>query len=192
MPSLQTEPSGPPLRRVFFSIPLSETQRVGFVHATRKAVRASGGRPVLPLDLHLTLVFVGAVADQVLPLLLSAGAAVSRAAGVCACQLAFDRLEHWARPRIFCAACTCAPAEAVSLVRGLEAALDEHGIPFERRPWKAHITLARNAQAPHIVGPITPLVWTATQFGLFESVPAPAVPRYQALELWPLPPASSG
>ena len=186
MIALQSKLAEPPARRVFFAIPLPEAQRVSFVHATRKAVRASGGRPVLPIDLHVTLAFMGSVPDQVLPLLISSGAAASRAPGVRSCALAFDRLEHWARPRIFCAACTRAPPEAISLVRALEMALDQHEIAVEHRLWKAHVTLARNVLAPHRVGAITPLTWSAREFGLFESVPSPAAPRYQAIELWPL------
>ena len=186
MIALQTKLAEPSTRQVFFAIPLPEPQRVSFVHATRKAVRASGGRPVLPLDLHVTLAFVGPITSEALPLLISAGAAASTAAGVTACELTFDRLEHWARPRIFCAACTRVPAAVISLVGALERALEQHEISFEHRPWKAHVTLARNVLSPHRVGAMTPLTWSAREFGLFESVPAPAAPRYQAIELWPL------
>lgn len=182
----------PPTRRVFFAVPMPELQRASFVHATRKAVRASGGRPVLPLDLHVTLVFVGAVEEQALPLLVAAGAAASTGQGVGSFRLGFDRLEHWARPRVFCATATVIPVQALALVRALEKALEEHEVSYEHRGWKPHVTLARNTLAPHLVGAITPLPWHGTEFGLFESMAAPAAPRYQALELWPLPSLEEG
>lgn len=173
-------------RRVFFAIPLHEAQRASFVHATRKAVRASGGRPVLPLDLHVTLAFIGAVGEEDLPLLRSVGSAVAQSQGIGAFDLAFDRLEHWARPQVLCLTSTQISVQAEALAHAVQRALREHEVAFEQRSWRAHATIARHVLSPHMVGAVPPLPWSAVEFGLFESRDAPAVPRYQALDLWPL------
>ena len=48
--------------RVFFALWPSELARTTLGHATRKAVRSCGGRPVPEQSLHVTLVFIGSVA----------------------------------------------------------------------------------------------------------------------------------
>lgn len=97
-----------PTRRLFFALWPDETLRATFAHATHKAVRASGGRLVPARNLHVTLLFLGSVAERCIPELKAIGARVaaagtSHAGAGPAPQLVFDRLEHWGKPRILVA-----------------------------------------------------------------------------------------
>jgi 2'-5' RNA ligase len=169
-------------RRVFFAIPPQDSCRAALVHAVRKAVRASGGRPVPPPDLHITLAFIGHAAPEQLTLLKSAAASVP----VAPFEFQFDHLEHWVRSQVLCVSGSRPPRAGEALVHALRSAIMRHDIRLDPHPWKPHVTVARNVLNPHLLGPIAPLRWPAAEFGLFESLDPPQAPRYRALALWPL------
>ena len=77
-------------------------------HATHKAVRASGGRPVPTLEnLHSTSLFWASPGRAE-----TGGPLVGTAAGdppLAAFTLKFDRLEHWAKPAVLCASARTPP-----------------------------------------------------------------------------------
>jgi hypothetical protein len=56
-----------PGRRVFFALWPDDGLRTSLWRATREAVRASGGQPMPAHNLHVTLVFLGSVADRRIP-----------------------------------------------------------------------------------------------------------------------------
>lgn len=51
-------------RRVFFALWPDEPLRSSFMHATHELARAAGGRLVAPRNLHVTLLFLGPVAED--------------------------------------------------------------------------------------------------------------------------------
>src|SRR5215469_16254517 len=97
MPTLEP----PPTRRLFFGFWPDESQRKEFMHATRKAVRACGGRPVPGENLHMTMLFLGSVLESRIPELTTMAAlAVTQARAL---DLVFDRIEFWEKPRVLVA-----------------------------------------------------------------------------------------
>jgi len=130
--------------------------RQALVRATRKAVRASGGRPVPAVNLHVTLAFLGSVPDRRRGEL----AQIARAMGSSAdppgapLELAFDHLEHWRAAQLLCALPSQAPESLSALGRRLQERLAASGFapdPESSRsvgvgtikPFRPHVTLAR-------------------------------------------------
>ena len=61
------------------------------------------------------------------------------------------------------------------------------GIRTDKRPWQAHLTLARRVSPPPpppLVLPCFPIAFD--RFGLYESILASGGARYRLLEYWPL------
>jgi 2'-5' RNA ligase len=95
-------------RRVFFALWPDDASREALAHATRKAARASGGRPVPVENLHSTIAFLGAIPEARLAVAVATAAQLEHPAF----RLVFDRLEHWPKQAVLCATCTHAPPAA--------------------------------------------------------------------------------
>jgi 2'-5' RNA ligase len=171
----------------------ADTQRLFFALWPDGAVREAladllkdesprAGRRVPETNLHLTLAFVGNVTA-------AQRACMEAAAGTVAAApftLSLDRLGFWPRPRIVWAGATTTPDALRDLVARLNTALDACGYQPEQRPYQAHVTLSRKAQAPPRRREIPPVVWPAETFCLVESVSEEHGSVYRVLAHWPL------
>lgn len=176
-PTIGQQPGPAIPRRLFFALWPDRT--------ARRALQARAGRTVHAADLHVTLLFLGAVPEARLPALFAA-AAIVRARPL---ALRFDALECWQGGRI-CVAVAAPNAAAQALHRQLRALAQGLGLAVERRPFVPHITLARNLSRPLAAGlrrPLSPVRVSATHFCLAESRATPAgKSRYTVLRSWPL------
>ena len=187
------EPTRPePTRRIFFALWPDETLRAAFAHATHKAARASGGRPVPTQNLHATLLFLGSVAESRLAEVKAIGA---RAAARIPSPtppgaLNFDRIEFWKRARVLVATTSVASGSGHSVASALVGILqhDAIGAGFapDLKPFRAHVTVARKVarvgETPHM----HEVQWPVTGLTLVESVTLAEGPRYDAIDSWTL------
>lgn len=169
-------------RRLFFASWPDATTRDATHHATRKAVRQSGGRPVATANLHLTLAFLGSVgADRHQAVCAMAGGLA--AAGF---EVVFDRVEVWSRPKVVVATASDPPPAAAALAARLWAGLVPLGFEPDLRPYRPHLTLARKVSRAAGELAMKPVPWPVRELALVESVTDPAGARYTVLERWPL------
>lgn len=173
-----------PVRRLFFALWPDETLRAALVAGTREVARSAGGRLQSPEQLHLTLVFLGAVPEARLGDVLESAAAARGAP----CEIRLDRLEYWSRPRVLCLTSAETPQPLLELVESLTGGLRARGFATERRPFRVHLTLSRDSRPPPREAVVAPLVWPATEFALVESVTERTGARYRPLERWSLGP----
>jgi RNA 2',3'-cyclic 3'-phosphodiesterase len=161
------------------------------IEAAAPVLAAAGGRALARVDLHVTLCFLGAVAEPELAALRERAAGIDAAAF----ELSFGRLELWREARILAATVERVPSAAAELAGALARTAAEVGITLERRPWRPHITLARGVKLLPAVaaGRLLPLALPAGRFYLAESqgVGAQACgnaepARYATLASWPL------
>lgn len=134
-----------------------------------------------PLDLHLTLRFLGELSSDVL-------GEVERAAGRLShgpVSIRCDRLGCFRRSRVLWFGPADAGSDLLGLVADLSAVLADAGLPAEPRPFVPHITLARRVEhRPRDVRP-GPVVWTADALCLAAGRPG-QIPRYAVRRIWPL------
>lgn len=175
-------PDDPATRRLFFAIWPDDASRTAFAHVTRKAARASGGRPVPISNLHSTLAFLGPVPEERMPQALAAAAGIKQPPF----NLVFDRLEHWPKPAVLCITCTQAPPAAAELASELWKLLAGQGFVPDPKPYRPHITIARKVVKSHALGSIHAVDWPIEEFALVESTTAPEGAQYTVLHRWPL------
>jgi len=170
-----------PTRRLFFALWPDDETRAALVTLARAQIHRQGRR-VADDNLHLTLAFPGNVTIGVQACLEEAAGRLTGAPF----ELSIDRLGYWHGPRIIWAAPAQTPPELWSLATSLRAVLAACGLAPEKRPYQAHITLARKASRAMNVTRIAPVPWSIRQFCLVESVSEPSGVRYRVRRFWPL------
>jgi 2'-5' RNA ligase len=153
---------------------------------------APAARWVTAAQLHITLKFIGSVAEPALPEIRTALAGISYPQPV---TLTFRRWGFFpsaGRPRVFWIGVEDRPQHALQhLAREIEARLERLGIAREERPFHAHLTLARFGSPADAARLRTALAKSPTadfgaqtvrSFLLYRSVLKPSGSEYIRLE----------
>src|SRR4051812_36060417 len=127
--------------RLFFALwPPPETARA-LGEWAQEVQRESGGRATREETIHLTLAFLGdGNADM--------ARVAARVVQARAFELKIDAAKYWRHNRIVWVGPQEMPGELRDLVGQLHPALAKSGFVLEKRPFAAHITLVRKANAP--------------------------------------------
>ena len=130
--------------RLFFALQPTPEQSEAML-AQVAPLFAAPGIPAIPAtNMHATLCFLGAVAEEKVSALRAAAAHV-RSRGV---SLSFDTLEYWPKPKIICATgADSGMASAAALARVLTDEVVAAGFTPDIKPFRAHLTLARKVPA---------------------------------------------
>jgi 2'-5' RNA ligase len=139
------------------------------------------GRKLVSQNLHVTLVFLGNVDDELVVDIIEAASQI-QADPV---SLTFDALAHWKKPKILCLTCSKQTTPVYRLVNQLTRMLKSFPVRLETRPYRAHITMVRKAKVlPEIQ--LSPISMQFDRFVLVESVSTDKGVRYDVLASWPL------
>lgn len=174
------------MHRLFFALLPTPAQAEALAADVAPLVRELEGQPSPATNLHATLCFVGAVAEEKLAALREAASLVR---GRCV-TLEFNALEVWEKPQILCA--TAAESEAArDLSANLMDTISAAGFTPDRKPFRAHLTLARKVRgdsARNFASPraLAPLSLRCDRFVLMESRRGDAGSTYSAVDSWPL------
>jgi RNA 2',3'-cyclic 3'-phosphodiesterase len=142
---------------------------------------------------HLTLLFLGRVADDRVPPLVAAAAPAVAAAPPMTLRLAAGgRFGSVRRPQVAWAGLDGDVRPLVDLAGRLAAAARGLGLPVEDRPFRAHLTLGRwrpgrpgDGDLPERLAGHRGPCWPVTEVELLESHLGP-VPRYDRVAAWPI------
>jgi 2'-5' RNA ligase len=81
--------------------------------------------------------------------------------------------------------CREVPVELTQLVDALQGKLREREFVLEDRPFRLHITLARDARLPQRL-PVERIDWNVNEFALVESTTGRGGSHYDVIGRWPL------
>jgi 2'-5' RNA ligase len=143
----------------------------------------NAGRLHDPQDLHMTLVYLGELADGQMRCVEETADTITGQAF----RLQIDGLGYWQRPRILWAAPGETPGALSQLVFDLQQGLRACGFKPERRCFKPHVTLYRKSAViePRKIAPA--IEWPVSGFALAVSgLSKPGESRYRILRRWPL------
>ena len=169
--------------RVFFALWPDPAAREAIAALARDVARAAGGRPPRPENHHLTLAFVGAVAPARIAALEQAGAKAALAAAPF--ELALDSLGAFHHAGIAWLGTRVVPDALQCLSDALRDGLADEGFRIERRPFRAHVTLARRCVAVK-AATISPITFRVERMSLNSSQPQREGSLYRELAAWPL------
>ena len=166
--------------RLFFALWPDEQTKLKLIHLNQ-AIEPNGFKPVLPHNLHATLVFLGAV-DAATEVLIKQSILDIYSKSI---ELKFDQLSYWSKPKVLCLTCSDIPVELKLLVIALNSAVASYGLPIEARPYVPHITLTRHAHyLPSIK--FEPIVLRPQAFVLAESCSESDGVNYKIRQQWPI------
>jgi 2'-5' RNA ligase len=173
-------------RRLFFALwPPAELQ-AAFYRAGRLAVGSARGRRISADKLHVTLAFLGSVTEATRACCERAAAEVSGEVF----RLVLDRTGCFRRNGILWLGPSDVPPALPELVRCLNTALGACGFEPESRPFRAHLTLARDVHRCPEERVLEPIVWEVGGFSLVESRTDASGGHYERLASWSLAPRS--
>src|SRR5512146_15108 len=165
-------------RRVFFALWPSAAERAALAAWQAPLGELCGGRAMQPETLHNTLVFLGDVVERRLEALCLA----AQETDFRNFDLNLTAAHYWGHNHIVYAAPDAAPRRLAELVNRLERRLHHHRFHFDRRPYKPHITLLRNAKWTDAALPAMPAVrWRVNDFVLAQSLSDEQGARYEVL-----------
>lgn len=188
------DPEGLKPARVFLALWPDVPIRKRLAQEGRQLHDRFHGRLTRQETIHLTLAFIGNLDRERLPALVEGLKTVS----VPAFEVVFDRAGCWKHNKIAYLSSEQPPEALLQLVKGIESALVNLDVPFDRRPFKTHITLIRKADctkgnpaqgrvpASPEWGGFTPIAWSVKEFVLVESVLSAEGASYQVVGRFPL------
>ena len=131
-----------------------------------------------PDTLHVTLAFLGEVEVARLEALQLAAREVTARRF----ELLLNEARYWEHNRIIHAAPGVIPAALLQLVSVLQCSLDRHGFDYDRREYKPHVTLLRNACREDPLPGMPAVRWHVRNFAMVQG----GGPDYRVLARFPL------
>jgi RNA 2',3'-cyclic 3'-phosphodiesterase len=166
----------PDTRRLFFALwPMPEQRNQLAAHMA--AMVPIPCRPMAPDNLHVTLAFLSSVSAASVSDLLELGSRVN----FVGCDITFDRLAIWKQARVLVLTASHLPGELQQLADELQAHLKAARFHTDDRPFRPHVTLARDVRVQASDTATTPFLWTVQNFVLVESISTTQGVRYQVL-----------
>ena len=142
--------------------------------------RSSGGRVTRLETIHLTLAFLGDVAEDRLPVLVGVRLRGERH------SLPIETARYWKHNRIVWVGPAEIPRRLNEVVLSLHSFLKENRFKTEERPFAAHITLIREARAPKDIPELPRVSWPVDEVVLVRSRLSPKGSSYEVLQRYPL------
>jgi len=170
----------PSHRRLFFALWPDEALRGELQAAFGEAAAAAGGRPVPALNLHVTLEFLGSVAESRQGELAALGARLELPAA----KLVLDSVDWWPRPALLAAGSRTPTPALIDLQATLRRQLAGAGFRVDARAYRPHVTLARQVTRQPPPASFAPVSWPIRELALVESLPGADGSRYRPLAQW--------
>jgi len=167
--------------RVFFALWPDASIQALLLERARELHRRLGGKLTRQESIHLTLVFLGDVALDRLPLLNDAAAA----ARFQPFSIEVEQAGCWQHNGVAWLAPRRTPDALLALVQTLEAALSNAGFSLDARPYAPHITVLRKARCKRLDLEFDPVAWPVADFVLVRSQLDAAGSRYSVVGRWP-------
>lgn len=165
--------------RYFLAVWPDDTVRARLARWSEAIPAGSAARRVPADNLHITLVFLGALE----PPGLDAVRTVAADTPWSGASLTLDRIGYWKRARIIWAGSREGSEALSALTETLRDRLRRLGFRVEARPFVPHVTLYRKAGRrprwrPEVID------WRIERFCLVRSTLSSTGPRYEIVERW--------
>jgi 2'-5' RNA ligase len=172
-------------RRLFFALWPTDAVRSELAAAAKS--HASLGRAIAARNLHITLVFLGAVAPERAAAVYEVARSVQKLTFDGKFSVHLDAVELWRRSSLICLTAGQTPPGLLAIVERLRAGLRERGCELrEPETFRPHVTLVRDVARGAAVAGAASVQWPVDSFALVESKVGQRGSEYTMLEAWRL------
>jgi RNA 2',3'-cyclic 3'-phosphodiesterase len=168
--------------RLFFALWPDDNVRLALASQRLEIARTTGGRPTMPVTLHLTMVYAGNVSPSRVTEIKMLASQIR----VPAFDFRIDVAGCFEGARVAWLASDTPPEGMHKLQKALQTAMLEAGFDVDRRKFRPHITVARDVTTIFEPHPIAPLIWRIDNFCLVEAQQSGNSVRYEMLDRWML------
>jgi RNA 2',3'-cyclic 3'-phosphodiesterase len=159
--------AGGPRHRLFFALWPSARAAEALARQALAMAARHGGRPMPAEKIHLTLAFLGDVAQARAADAMEA----ARVVGPRSFMVRLDRLGGFRRSKVGWAGMSRPPEALLELQSELESGLKARGFALEERPFAPHVTLVRKVERPVAAEAMEAIAWKARAIGLVLTQP---------------------
>ena len=151
------------LRRMFLTVWPNEVQIEQLYQLQGDYIGC--GKEVAPENLHMTLLFMGDMADGAVDCLVQGAQDLL----VRPFSISLDRLGYFPKTKIFYIAPSVVPEELMLLQRGLRSCAQHCGVRQLSKRYLPHVSLQRKSEIPLSNPSFAPIEWEIDEFHLVES-----------------------
>ena len=151
--------------RLFFALWPPAATVAALAAWAKEAQALTGGRPTRPESIHLTLAFLGEVAEERADDAMRAARSVRGARHA----LPIERAKVWTHNHIAWAGPEQTPPALMHLTSSLRENLVAEGFAIQDRPFAAHVTLLRKAGTGSRLPRLPVVAWPVDEFTLVRS-----------------------
>ena len=166
--------------RLFFALWPDDAVRAELASVAASIAARAQGRVVPAAKLHLTLSFLGEVAEERMTKAIDAATSTHGMRF----QLAIDQVGSFRGARVAWAGLSAIPSALLELQASLDGELRSRDFVLDERPFAAHATLARKIATALPRESIGPIAWSVRDFVLVRSETGRGA--YAVLERWNL------
>lgn len=170
------------MARSFFALWPDAAVRERLASIGEEVAGEAGGKPVKADSLHLTLAFVGNVAESEVKRLAAVVDRISRKPF----SMGLDRLNAFAGPQVAWVGTSHVPGVLYDMQAQLHLELEHAGFSVEQRRFIPHITVARKVNKDISERKLEVIHWSARTLCLVHSDLRPDGPAYQVIKTWKL------
>ncbi len=167
-------------RRLFFALWPEDAVRERLGRAVESVVAAAQGRPVPQANLHLTLLYLGAVEVSRQAEIVAAVSPLKSSQFI----LQLDQVGYWPTSGVMWLAPSSPPVALFSLVSALQVRMEALGYEFDGYPFQPHVTLMHKVRQADAAKSIAPIEWAVSRFSLLVSQSSPQGVYYHPLYTW--------
>lgn len=168
--------------KLFFALWPEDATRLKLAPHRLEIARISGGKPTLPITMHVTLVFLGEVAEAHMPALEAVGNQIMARSF----DYVLDMAACFHTAGVAWLGANSPPSAIMSLQAALQEGVRGAGFRPDHRAFRPHITVARNVVQEFTPMPIEPVTWRVNKFSLVRSPVDTYDPDYKSLRTWML------
>lgn len=168
--------------RLFFALWPTPEQQGEWAALAQELLPKGCGRLIPSHNLHITLLYLGEIGAELRQTLEQGAEAIH----LPAFELKLERFGYWRRPQVVWWGVRETPEPLTQLVDALRRNAAAAGLEVDRRPYVAHLTLARKVRRGpgRLKAPAS--LWSIKEFALVRSTLLPEGAQYEALRRWPL------